>query len=1437
LPKKKRLAALLIALATAATASLTLIPSAGAASAGSLDPYGPAGMNVEAAHAQFTTGSPDVLVAYVEGGINWYGSNSSILADSVYVNWHELPVPCTGSTMVVGGVTRACSTYYSPNESDYDLAHPNCTAAGDCHVTAADWAADSRVGRLHGVGFVTPDDLIAAFSGPNFDPPPSLSDPAGYPKAISGWDFYDNQNDPATIDGAYGHANDQMSTLLQMCPGCTILPIKAGDESVDRTDDLARAWLFAAESGARIIVSVSADLGYSSFERGVLRYIESKGTIVVEASNDFDTPDHQGGMYWNGVLPGNGLVANTSNLPQSVWSLPSVPGPQWARSDLTSWGPHAMISVATGGGSTSESTPTLGGVLALVMSYGEKAYAQHLITAPLTGPQAVSVLEESCSEPTGAPAGNWNELYGYGMPDVLKAMQAIAAGDVPPAVSITSPSWYQLYDPTRAETIAVTGSIAAEPGQTFRLSLQYGLGADPGTPGTDQWHTLATATGAGSYRGTLGSLQLSQIPASFWQRRFALTTGLSASSDEYAITFRVVATVTGPNSTALTSESRLAVSVFHDPSAVAGFPLQIPSSGESQPALVDLQGSGHLDVVFGTSDGLIDAIDPVTGQELPGWPVHTAALSTTGIPTGSGIVAGYQPIVSNVAVGDLFHAGRLDVVATSSSGEVYAFDSSGRPLPGWPKALSLGVSRPPIPRPDEPNVRLPTLGATAPPVLAPLGSGGELDVVQAGWDGYLFAWSPVGNSLPGWPVAVSMPAGTKPPSGYVLEADHKLDTPPAVAYFHKGAAPDLVIRSQYTEIQGSGLQQLPFSFTFAYSPGGKLLAGWPARLPGALEFYGSAQEFITEGADAPAAADVLGNGIDEVAVNPVWTPASVLSGQGQVLYTYGDLLSLASVVISLQNDPLAAVEHTLPPGTTDIPFPFTSSGAYGEMGGKLVFAQTEMGAESMGASLIYPGTGNHINNYTSVWSANLTNVSPPAQRAGFPSVDQGQSFLAGPIVAPASAGGDNAVIAGGDDSAVMAAGAGGKEEPGFPKFTGGWTAYSPTAGDLFGNGHTDLVTITREGYLFAWATAGSASTPGQWWRFRHDEWNSGNYDLATRPPGVVRDPVWTPGDAILRFVAPGGAWYDGSTAYYQLTVEPGGQAVRVPAHVIAGNLQSVTVPASAESVTIQAVGAGGLLGGAVTVRPGSGHALASRNLDGPVIGVAETSSGRGYWQATATGAVYAFGDARYLGRLPASATSGDPVVAIAATPGGGGYWLLRRSGQVSAFGAATRLGQAPAGHYAGAATTPDGRGLWLATGTGAVVSLGDAGRYGSMSGRPLAKPVVGIAGTPDGHGYWLVGADGGVFSFGDARFAGSMVRRHLSAPMVAIASARPPGGYWLAAADGGLFAFGAGFEGSGANGALGRTVTGLTAVPNGPDGTTYRLATSRGESLVFDAVL
>ena len=154
----------------------------------------------------------------------------------------------------------------------------------------------------------------------------------------------------------------------------------------------------------------------------------------------------------------------------------------------------------------------------------------------------------------------------------------------------------------------------------------------------------------------------------------------------------------------------------HDPSWAQNFPRRIGSGfpgGESQPALADLQGTGHLAIVFADSDGRVHAVDGKSGNELPGFPVHTRLTQVE--VAHAGIDPGYEPIFSDVAVGDLNGNGHLDVVATSSAGRVYVWNSSGRMLPGWPKTLDVGVSKPPIPRPPMRFTRLPQRGATASP--------------------------------------------------------------------------------------------------------------------------------------------------------------------------------------------------------------------------------------------------------------------------------------------------------------------------------------------------------------------------------------------------------------------------------------------------------------------------------------------------------------------------------------------------------------------------------------------------------------------------------------------------------------------------------------------------------------------------------------------------
>ena len=49
--------------------------------------------------------------------------------------------------------------------------------------------------------------------------------------------------------------------------------------------------------------------------RRAVAYLERKGVAMAESSNDFDSTDHQGGMWWPQVLPGNAVTVKFTFWP------------------------------------------------------------------------------------------------------------------------------------------------------------------------------------------------------------------------------------------------------------------------------------------------------------------------------------------------------------------------------------------------------------------------------------------------------------------------------------------------------------------------------------------------------------------------------------------------------------------------------------------------------------------------------------------------------------------------------------------------------------------------------------------------------------------------------------------------------------------------------------------------------------------------------------------------------------------------------------------------------------------------------------------------------------------------------------------------------------------------------------------------------------------
>jgi hypothetical protein len=200
-------------------------------------------------------------------------------------------------------------------------------------------------------------------------------------------------------------------------------------------------------------------------------------------------------------------------------------------------------------------------------------------------------------------------------------------------------------------------------------------------------------------------------------------------------------------------------------------------------------------------------------------------------------------------------------------------------------------------------------------------------------------------------------------------------------------------------------------------------------------------------------------------------------------------------------------------------------------------------------------------------------------------------------------------------------------------------------------------------------------------------------------------------------------------------------------------------------------------------------------LSAPVVDIDATPSGKGYWLTAADGAVIARGDAPSLGSLAGSDVR-HSVVALVPSSSRRGYLLVTSDGDVHAFGDAHDRGSTPPGSppVIAAAGTPGRDGYWLLGAGGALYAFGDARHYGDVRGVRTSWTIVGFAPTPSGNGYWFVAADGGIYSFGDAAYLGSPNSMITNTPTATITSTA--GGYWVLGHDGLVFAFGAaGFYG------------------------------------------
>jgi hypothetical protein len=236
-----------------------------------------------------------------------------------------------------------------------------------------------------------------------------------------------------------------------------------------------------------------------------------------------------------------------------------------------------------------------------------------------------------------------------------------------------------------------------------------------------------------------------------------------------------------------------------------------------------------------------------------------------------------------------------------------------------------------------------------------------------------------------------------------------------------------------------------------------------------------------------------------------------------------------------------------------------------------------------------PGFGIRVDNGVAGWDPTTGN-----NLTQFNHYIQGLAFFAAPAIADVTGGGVPDVLQGADSGALMGYdGLTNTTATGFPKWTGGWSLFTPATGDVNGTGVTDVTEMTREGYLSVWSTAGNGCAGNsEAWHWHQDDRNTGHYGTDTRPPSAISDlsSATQNGQDTLTFTAVGDNWRCGTAASYQLFTSTSpinqdnvGSATPLTvtqAPGAAGTTETITIPSSWNQgfLAIRAVDAAGNIG-------------------------------------------------------------------------------------------------------------------------------------------------------------------------------------------------------------------------------------------------------------------
>ena len=987
-----------------------------------------------------TTGRTDVVLAVADSGVDW---SERSLIDKYALNVAELPLPLDADG--------------TPSDT-YDLN-------GDGVVNVQDYALDPRVDITAGVDDgderLDPSDLIYTFSDGVDD------DGNGYTDDICGWDFFGRDNDAFhTYTGHdYGKHGDGVARKMAsegndgdgkigVCPNCMVLPVRVSDTFITDGTRVAEGIVFAADSGAVGMTLAIGALTNPDSAEAAARYAYDQGLTLVGAAGD-ENAYHRNFpammadiVYVHSIrydsIDENGRITSYFN----TWNCNNY----GARMDVVA--PAGECAT----GAVSNVTGMVGLIHSAARDAGLELTAGEVRQLINQSADDVAKSEEERAVSNAYPSEvGWDPFYGYGRVNAARAVDRVAAGDIPPSIRVTEPSWFAPVDPAVEPMVPVEVEIDASRAGAYSWTVDVGRGNSP-----SEWTVVDSGEGTDGFVGTLTEVDLSDEA---WSPSAhpGLNEGIIERMERVNVNqLTVRVRVTASDGTV--AEERRTFMLEADPDRLPGFPLALGTSVESSPVLADLDGDGVHEIVIAGADGRVHALRG-DGSELPGWPValdevFDAHPESPGYQTGA-VPVPREGVIAASSVADIDGDGAPEVVVASLVGGVFAWNADGSLVDGWPVDM---LGRAPEEFDADNTYDRGFLGA---PALYDIDDDGAAEVIAAGMDARLYVWTGDGADFPGYPVDVCHPlvCGSE---------ERRLINSPAVGDIDGDGDADIVFGSNEAPNGGR------LCVTHAYDARTATpVSGWPITTPGLIN-EAVLLPLLGEGHPGSVALADLDDDGDLELLNPVmFGTTGVMDHTGEEVWSlpyYGEDYGVAS-----------GVDIDLAPALIQ----FATNPAWGDLDGDGRPDPLLGGASTLALLALASVEWRDFQQPIAAWSSASGGFLP-----GFPRQLEDLQFLMAPAVADLNGDGHQEAVYGSAGGLLHAWNALGVSPAGWPKNAGQWILGSPAVGDVDGDGYLDVVVSTREGWVFAWRTRGPADQPVEWASQFHDAANTGNYEVS-----------------------------------------------------------------------------------------------------------------------------------------------------------------------------------------------------------------------------------------------------------------------------------------------------------------------------------------------------